>query len=458
MKKIIHGLLGAALLTSSAFGAVSNKTFMAARGTLSDNVVMGMTAAACGKKSGFGADINVAGFFRQSHNSTDLAKYFGEGLTDAARDGQIEAGQNIGGGVHDLYKGATGTLTLNPRRTEFGGHIQWNQCLGKVLKGLSFSVNVPVVRVETEMRTTSTNAALLAHIQGGAAGVTGPVTDALAYQKHSATKRHETGVANVDVAVNYEFAREADYSVGGSIALEIPTGNKPAAVWAFEPLYGSKHFALGAGLNADFNLWKSEGGNSRFDFCAGVNYKYGFKAKEVRTFGVYDNVAAAEINRAHYLAMANDATESSKPAANRITLETDVTPQSSIDAVTGFKYKTGQFCVNVAYNLNWNQEEKVAAPAYTADAYGLVSGDIDGTDHLVLDTALAAATATTGHRISTTACTTPSKVTHKVGGGIDYSLCTKTPIRFGVFGEGEWNANNDSINSWAVGGKVGFCF
>lgn len=452
MKNIIHGLLGAALLTSSAFGAVSNKTFMAARGTLSDNVVMGMTAAACGKKSGFGADVSVAGFFRQSHNNKDLAKYFGSGLTDTAREGKISNSTN------SLYGAADATATLDPRRTEFGGHIQWNQCLGKVLKGLSFSVNVPVVRVETEMRTTYGDANITGFFQGDALTAPTPDSTALAYQKHSATKRHETGVANVDVAVNYEFAREADYSVGGSLVLEIPTGNKPSAVWAFEPLYGSKHFALGAGLNADFNLWKSEGG-SRFDFCAGVNYKYGFKAKEIRTMGIYDATNTADVDAGHYAALTTGAAGATKPAANVTSLEMDVTPQSSIDAVAGFKYKTGQFGVNVAYNLNWNQEEKVAAPTYTATTYGRGDGTVD-TDHINLHAngALAAATATTGDRVSTTACTTPSRVTHKVGGGINYSLNTKTPIRFGVFGEGEWNANNDSINSWAVGGKVGFCF
>ena len=63
MKKLIHGLLVAAMTASSTFAAVSNKTHMTDRGALSNNLAMGSTVRSHEKAhGGFGADVSVLVF------------------------------------------------------------------------------------------------------------------------------------------------------------------------------------------------------------------------------------------------------------------------------------------------------------------------------------------------------------------------------------------------------------
>ena len=455
MKKIIHGLLVAVLTVSSTgYAAItSNKTFMADRGSLSNNLVMGMTAGSSSKAhDGFGADVSVAGFYRETYNDTDMAKYFGGGLTDATRTGKITLGTN------DVVFAQTGTATLKPHRQEYGAHVAWTQCLSKLVKGLSLKVDLPILHVQTRMGADYSATNIKTYFEGGQAA--NAFTGLLTNQKHSSTDNSKTGIANLGVAVAYKLASDADYSVSGKVTVDVPTGNKPDGVMANEPTYGSKHFALGAGLDAMFNLWRADDGKSSLDFNACVGYKYGFKAKEVRTLGISVK-AAAEQDQAHYRLVGITTTDSARAFANVGTKEVDVTPQSSIDGVAGFRYSSGQFTVDAAYNLCWNQEEKVAVLDNwsTTDAtYGILeTGVVDGTAaHAAGAIAKVATTAVDG--LSTVPATTPSKVTHKVGGGVGYSFNTKTPIRIGFGAEGEFNSNNNSANSWGVWAKFGVSF
>ena len=91
--------------------------------------------------------------------------------------------------------------------------------------------------------------------------------------------------------------------------------------------------------------------------------------------------------------------------------------------------------------------------------YGLATAGVDDAEGEVAiahGTTKPEDTTSTTYNLSLEAATTPSSVTHKVGGNVDYCFDTATPISAGVFGEGEFNANNSSLNSWAVGAKVGF--
>lgn len=459
MKKIIHGLLVAALTVSSTASAAitSNKTFMADRGSLSNNAAMGMTVGANGAKAhnGFGADVSVSAFYRQTHNHEDMAKYFGGGTTDTARTGKITLGND------DVIYEQTGTATYKPFRQEYGAHVAWTQCLGKLVQGLSLKVDLPILHVQTRMGATYSATNIKTYFEGGQAANAN--MGLLTNQKHSSTDNSETGIANIGAAVAYKLASDADYCVRGKVTVDIPTGNKPAGVWAFEPLYGSKHFALGAGLDAMFNLWRADDGKSSLDFNACVGYKYGFKAKEVRTLGIYGHTASADVDQAHYRIVVIDGTDTARAFANVGTKEVDVTPQSSINGLAGFSYHNGQFSVDAMYNLSWNQEEKVELLdnwSATDATYGIVEADdTDGDGSIHGDhSAIAKVATATADGLSVTPAKTPSKVTHKVAGGVGYSFNTKTPIRVGLGAEGEFNSNNNSANYWGIWAKFGVCF
>jgi len=497
MKKIIRGLLAAtAVMSPMALEAtVANKTVLAHRGTVSDNILLSTTA--CGKKNhdkdALGADISVAGFYRQSHNKVKLAQYFGGG-TDVLPAGNIEVvtGTGTTTALHSTdiematttTNGMYGTVALSPRRIEAGAHIQWNQCLNKFVKGLWMSVAAPVVYVRTEMRPTFTTTAkdvdgqgLDTFFTGGAiarAAYSTATQSALANQKMTALYNSATGVADVKAAVGYKFVQEKDYSFGASVHGLIPTGNKQAGVLANEPTYGNRSFFFGAGLDGQFNLYRSEDKTSSFDMHACAKYSYGFGAEQVRTLGLTDLTDGADA-QGQYRLVGKVGTQIAAPLANVSTLAVTVEPRSRLEAVAGFCYRFNRFTVDAAYNLFYGQAETVKAKGlldetlYVRVKAGVANADINEVDEL-FDTADNEAALTdaaglilnvatgTQHGLDLGACTTPSQVVHKVGGGVGYSFETKLPVRIGAGGEVDFSSNNHSVNSWAVWAKVGFSF
>jgi len=493
--RIIHGLLAAASVMSPFMlsADVANKTFIADRGTLSSNVLLGLSSGAknCGKDS-LGANINVAGFYRQSHNKTKLARYFGGGTTAANQDGTISiatgkttAGQSGFGWEYDYVtdedKSAYGTITLNPRRIEMGAQIQWNQCLNSFVKGLWFSVAAPVVYVRTEMRAsyaTTANAAAAGTVAvgsgntleqilgGGAAGKTSPFTqNVLTNQKLTATHNHATGVADVSAVLGYKFVDEANYSFSGSLHAVIPTGNKPAGVVAFEPIYGSRNFSFGAGLHGNFNLWTSEDKKSEFNLHTCGKYSYGFGAEQVRTLGL-TSTADGVVSAGHYRLVATNATAILNPLANVSTLAVTVEPKSRLEAVAGFCYRFNRVTVDVAYNLFYNQAENVKVKAlWNETTYGKPLAELSAETLELADAAdiqggaiLAPGNTANTFAVDLSAATTPVQLVHKVGGGVNYKFETKLPINMGAGADVELSSNNHSINSWSVWAKIGFSF
>jgi len=497
MKKIIHGLLAAASVMSPMLHAdVANKTFIADRGTLSSNCLIGLGSGAkdC-KKDGLGADITVAGFFRQSHNHTKLARYFGGGTTAADQNGTIEVDATAAGATQSLHgwqvdyttdqtQAANGTITLNPRRTEVGAQVQWNQCLNKLVKGLWFSVAAPVVYVRTEMRaaydqvanTTDTAVTkgkgnnLSDIFSGGAAGRTSPFTQSvLANQKLTSTYNHETGVADVSAVLGYKFVEEANYSFSGSLHANIPTGNKPAGAVAFEPIYGTRNFSFGAGLHGNFNLWRSEDKKSELNMHACGKYSYGFGAEQVRTLGLSSNTDGV-VAQGQYILVAKENTATLTHLANVSTLAVTVEPKSRLEAVAGFCYRFNRISVDVAYNLFYNQAENLKVKAlWDETSYGLpASGQSNETLNFAsagdfIGSTTQAAILASGntanlYTVDLSAASTPAQLVHKVGGGVNYKFETKLPISLGAGADVELSSNNHSINSWSVWAKLGFSF
>ena len=156
-----------------------------------------------------------------------------------------------------IYEQA-GSVTLKPKRKEYGAHVAWKHCLDKLVKGLSFSVNLPITRIETTMGAEYSATNIKTYFEGGQAA--NAHMGLLTHQKHNSENNKVFGIADIGLAVGYRLASDADYSVCGKVTAVIPVGNKPAAVWAFEPLRGGKHFYLGAGLDALFNLWRADDG------------------------------------------------------------------------------------------------------------------------------------------------------------------------------------------------------
>jgi len=540
-KKIIHGLLALVALASTEMVASTatavNQTFMADRGSLSNNSLISLSGRRMRKngKDGIGAVVSAAAFYRQSYNNTKLANYFGDG-TIAAASGLIDVAPVAGGATTAVTTGLlsnqidpqalahnavttemSGKVVLNPRRIEAGAQLEWNQSLGKAIKGLWLNVAAPVVYARTEMRPTYNpnilNTAATASVGlgegienyfagnnlGKTALVLGAQTltqSALADQLITPTYNSVTQVGDVRVVLGYDFfKKKGSYRLGASLNGLIPTGNKPTGINAFEPVVGNRSFFFGAGLQGFASLWKSEDKKTAFNVRGSVNYSYGFSAAQVRTLGL-TNITTGSVADAQYALVAQAGTLNMLPLANVSTLAVNVVPGSRVEAVAGLMFRYNQFAASVSYNLFYNQAEKLTlVGAFTigntagyalVNGYGFTTGSTSGgIDDLGDGTALftlpdtsthptvvnsgttgatgsivlpGEATTTTPNALDLSACTTPSQVIHKIGGDLAYRFDTSLPVRVAVGGDVDLSAGNASINSWAVWAKVGFSF
>lgn len=494
MKKIIQTLL-AGLLAVAPVAATTNsgKTFFGARDTLNYSPLFNALSPMMEKgKDAFGADISANVFWKQSHNNKEMAKYFGNG-SDATANGAINVVTNtttLNSAAstlqsyhidHDETNNLTGTstdgmlgnLNLSPEHRELGVTLAWTQCLDAVVEGLWFNARTAVVDVETNVKATvsaetkSTAAlglntkGLLDFFSGSASNAT---QSALAKQKVSTKAISETGLADVRVALGYNFMKEDDTTVSGCFHVVVPTGNTAKGVNMFEPIIGKggAHWAIGAGLNADFNVWKSEDKKHSVNFCADAAYNYYFDAKQTRTLGLATASDSKAFPAGHYAVASIKATPSVvAPFANVGTVDMNITPGSHFELNAGFNGMHSNFCWDLGYNLFYKEEEAAKLKTAWADStVGIADGDYVatfGTNDLSVS---AASTTANTYNVDINAARTPSQLTHTVNGSLGWVFKDlKTPIRVGIGGFGEFSGEtNDALETWSLFGKVGINF
>ncbi len=516
MNKLIQTLLAGLLAIAPVTAKVnSGKTYMSTRDTLNySSLFKAVSPRVTTSKNSFGADISANAFWKQSHNNTAMAKYFGAGTpasTTEIVDGTIQVAKSLATTTQSLFswqiehdetdnapnhataaseKGMSGRVTLDPSHREYGVTLAWAQNLDAVIEGLSFNAKTAVVNVQTNMKagvkdevksTAATKGlngkGLLDYFTGSASNA---VQKALANQKINTTALSETGVANVELSMGYNFINENDSCVSGSIDAVIPTGNTAKGVNMFEPIIGKggDHWALGLGLQGKFSVWKSEDKKHAINFAADAAYKYYFDAKQTRTLGFAatsdDN---AWISGAQYVLVVKKGDNSTLlPFANIATLPMHVTPGSHFELNAGFNGMHDGFCWDLGYNLFYKEAEAAKlVTEWTNDTYGhpldtfvvgTTAADLTIANKVssVIQDASGAATAITGagstFYINIDAAKTPSQLTHSVVGSVGYVFNNlNTPIRVGIGGFGEFSGeDNDALETWAVFGKVGINF
>ena len=95
----------------------------------------------------------------------------------------------------------------------------------------------------------------------------------------------ETGFADLEFALGWNFFQDCDYHFGLNIRAAAPTGNRPEGCYLFEPIVGNgDHWALGGGLTFHYTLWEDECNDRSFGFYLDGNFTHLFKARQCRVF------------------------------------------------------------------------------------------------------------------------------------------------------------------------------
>lgn len=129
-------------------------------------------------------------------------------------------------------------------------------------------------------------------------------------------------------------------------------------------LFGSKHVQFGLGLNIEksFNFrWCNQ-----FSLYGELKWRYGFKAKEIRSFDMTPN---GQWSR--YMLFTTPTVDNIPfPAINNLTFKADVTPRNSFDLLLAAHIELNKFSFELGYNFWFRQAEKVC-PCINFGAVGI---------------------------------------------------------------------------------------
>lgn len=456
--KIIKSLVIAGLVvsTQSARATETNKTFMATRPVLSLPLEQTTWKERTSAKIGdlFGAHLQVTGFYGESMKPANPGKYFGAGATDtmtlvcnSAAD-HVDASRFLVGDPVAYI----GTLKLAPKSISYGADFAYYQDLGKILNGLYLKVNLPVACVENDPKMTLNVADAAAKT-----AIETLLNTGVTYGKIHG-KQKATGPANIDAMLGYKFLNKEAYHMAINLGVTIPTGNDPKAVYVFEPLYGSKHWGLGGGLDGQARIWGDLDHNIKLNFAA--NFRYMFQAAEKRILGLNDGTANANhANMAQYSIISTAAGATPVPGVNLLTKNVNVTPGSQLDGIIGLGYNKGGFSLDLGYNVFFKEAESVKKKDAWTDIVGSMALHAHGAALGNAAAILVASTAITEAMIKTENAATPSQFTNSIYGGVGYAFKDwEYPFMVGVGGKYEFASKNSALDGWQAWVKAGLSF
>ena len=539
MNKMLKGLLVAAMALSAAHvNAHTSKTYLASRPVMMDLAIESATFNELTNeksKDRWGADFQVTSFYQASRNPLALASYFGVNHNDFFITNNVN---NIGCGdvnstafMNEVNEAGTARVSLKPTQATYGFRLNYHQDLGIAFDGLYFRVKMPVVMVENNMNLaiTGNNTTRFYTYPYGPQGQVGNLTNwfegfsnqvanwqadaeatgaglpaagyALAlnaqYGKIANGVQSAGGVADVDVMLGYNLVDNDTYRFALNLGLTIPTGNVPAGVTVFEPIYGNGgHFAFGAGYEFSAEMWNS--GHSSIDFNAALDYRYAFASNETRTFGIGatldengNPISAVPWGQFYQIGITTENCNAQyfNVAANVTTLQASITPGSMVDAVAGLTYKNGGMVFDVGYNFFFKETGSAsinnfipagadsawadnqysylqAANAFwvntgNATTFGVDSASSTAAHGTVFSSPAAAAEGPiriTQAMVDTTSVLA-SAMTHKVYSQIGYIFKDfACPVFISAGGELEFASNNAAVQTWGINLKTGISF
>ncbi len=535
MKKILHTLALAALTLSTTVHAhiASNRTYIRVRDSLNHNSILAMSGNARGtdvKGNRLGGTFSVTPYYRSSHNAYGIAQNFGGGQeVNNNQYGRIvvEPGnvQLTGSGIHSSTKfqseayniysqhidhtatshgtttaesarGISGSIALNPCRTEMGAHISLNQKVDFLFQGLSLSLDMPLVEITHDLNPLFTGFAHAADASGQTGATLAQyfsgkrfvkadtaTQEQLRYAKITRNEHSVAGIADIQLAAQYPLFSNETFRFNGAATVVVPTSKKTSGEFLFAPRLGSGHVRLGAKATVMAHLLKHEQNHYGLHGFGSLHYQYNLKAEQTRTLGIYNHWYNVLATSGHYRNLGLDGANTAIPAANLLTRTVIVKPGQTIDGIMGIRFHCHDFSGSITYNLHAHEAEKInLAPGsrWFDNEYGILGIGCDISDPIEVaaneftfggalqqegSTATkegAASNNNAQNYITTIACAGRADVTHKIAGSLEWHY-KKLRFPITVSGGCEYEFphtqhSNSGIHSWALWSKLSVCF
>ncbi len=448
--------------------------------------------------------------YMRSFDRDEIGDYFFVNGTNTMTFGaEAAAGIDIFGRNFYLNDQFNGLLTALPQVENFVADFQVRVNFDEWVQGLYAELYVPINWTSWKMsfdQTVNTTGQFIAANQlGNTVDVSSPIgsiktafngqilspnlpdlKQTLQYGRVSddteTGKKSKVRVADVELAVGYNFLCCDMYHVGIDIRGIFPTGNRPESIFLFEPICGNgKRFEVGGGLNAHYEFWNNCCDSSFSVWLQGVAYHI-FKGKQRRIFDLKnaDGTQNVGSNRLLIKKYANNAYAGEVLfGPNVLARECKVSNSVHANLVALFDYKRCGFNLDVGYEFWVRTKDKlVITQPIPANTYG-VAGDSGTTgtparpnpnvNRTASTTTISGANAAvydaTNVYISTDSLSidsaiNPTAMSHKVFAHVSYvwDNCDYSPF-VGIGGETEFSGKkNFALNQWAVWIKGGFAF
>lgn len=299
-----------------------------------------------------------------------------------------------------------GTIGFKPRVNNFIADFNLYLGLDEWLCGAYFRIHAPVVWTKWNLHACETIITTTTLV-GYAAGYFGPsavpasslVQSPLAFFQNQAVPTIGSGVtfqplsharfacgglthtalAEIQMALGWNFFLDENYHFGFNFRAYAPTGNRPEGLYLFEPIVGNgKSWEVGAGLTTHYTFWRSEDEDCSFGLYVDANLTTLLRTRQTRTFdlvgrslsrymlaeqlgtpvtNLYANILPGD--QAGSTAPSAQFQNIFTPVANLTTVDVKVSSALQADVVAMFNYTNCNFEFDFGYDFWARTCEKI---------------------------------------------------------------------------------------------------
>lgn len=304
-------------------------------------------------------------------------------------------------------------------------------------------------------------------------------SDALNGSSEASGKQTRTRLADVEVALGYNFLCDECYHLGADFRVVFPASNRPNAVFLFEPIAGNgKHYEVGAGISGHYEFWNNCC-DSSFSVWAEADFYTVLKGRQRRIFDLQNPDGTQNIG-SHQLLIKRFLGAPTAPALqeilfgpNVLALTCKVRNSLHAEAAILFDYYRCGFTLDTGYNIWARTKDKISniemIQPNTFGLAGVTSGSSGPTADNTGSTAKINGTGGTpdatnvyisNSQLYINSAANPRAISHKFFAHASYAWenCDYTPF-LGIGGEVEFSGNrNSALDQWGFWIKGGFAF
>lgn len=445
--------------------------------------------------------LSITPYFSQIFNEREIGQWFFFNESNTMRFGAANApGVDVFARNFFLNDDFNGFVTANPRVRNLLVDINFYLGLDEWVRGLYFRIDVPVAWTSWDMRLTDSIDQIGTTIAMGALGnntaaLPSPLSSIIQAWKGQTLdtanfpdlkqkmifatidgKQTEVGVADISFILGYNFINNECAHFGLQAWVIAPTGTRPDAQFAFEPIVGNgRHVAVGGGITGHYELWNN-GTDQSFGLLVEGYAVHLFKARQKRTFDLKQNGPGSR-----YLLIKRfnpgDMTYAGEILFGPNVLTRDIKVQNDVtgEAILMFDYQNGGFTFDVGYNIWGRTRDRIEIvdpiPASTFGIQGatdtiLGSTTVNATQSQSTISGMFAPPAETPpvfiktDDLDINSAAHPGALSHKIFTHFAYTWenCDYLPF-IGIGGAVEFSGReNRAFDQWAVWAKGGFTF